>query len=82
MAVDQPSGTRYPGDMASVPQSLIGLIPGGALAIVVACRLGLVLTARLRDEIDPGRQLLLNLLLALAVLLALIGVGLMTAPLV
>jgi len=68
--------------MAPVPHSLIGLVPGGALAIVVAFRLGLVLTARLRDEIDPGRQLLLNLLLALAVLLALIGVGLMTAPLV
>ncbi len=45
-------------------------------------RLGLVWTARLRDETDPGRQLMLNLLLALAVLLALVGVGLMSAPLV
>ena len=61
---------------------MIGAIAAGALLIVVAFRLGFVWTARLRDETDPGRQLMLNLLLALAVLLALVGVGLMSAPLV
>lgn len=71
-----------PLDMAVAAQSLIGLVPGGVLALLLAFRAGLSLTGRLRDEADPGRQLVLNVLLALAVLLALIGVGLITAPLV
>lgn len=69
-------------DMAVGLQALIALVPAGALIVVVASRLGFVWTAQLRDETDPGRQLMLNLALALAVLLALVGVGLMTAPLV
>ena len=68
--------------MALGPQSLIGLVPAGSLVVAIALRLGSVWTAQLRDETDPGRRLLLNLFLALAVLLALVGVGIMTAPLV
>jgi hypothetical protein len=47
--------------------------------ILVAFLLGRPLTRRVTFEIDPGRELLWNVLLVLVIVLALIGVGVMAA---
>jgi len=57
------------------------LVASGILVVWVAILLGSSLTRRLVVERDPGRELFWNLLLVGVVLLALVGVGLMSAPL-
>lgn len=59
----------------------VAFLASGVMVVWVAVLLGSSLTRRLGVERDPGRQLLWNLLLAGVVVLALVGVGLMAAPL-
>ena len=52
---------------------------GGGVIVFVAFLGGRSLTRRLAVETDPGRELVWNVLLALVIVVALIGVGVMAA---
>jgi hypothetical protein len=57
----------------------IAEVVGGGVIIFVAFLLGRPPTRRLAVETDPGREWVWNLLLALVIVLALVGVGVMAA---
>lgn len=59
----------------------VAFVVSGMVVVWVAVLFGLSLVGRLAVERDPGRELLWDLLLTAVILLALVGVGLMTAPL-
>ncbi|MGA9597888.1 MAG: hypothetical protein WBV06_17160 [Acidimicrobiia bacterium] len=59
----------------------LALVLGGALLIGLAAWFGDPLVARVTSEHDAGRVLVWDLLLVGVVLLALIGIGMMAAPL-
>lgn len=60
-------------------QIAIAEVVGGALIIFVAFLFGRPLAQRLAVETDPGRRLGWNVLLAIVIVLALVGVGVMAA---
>jgi hypothetical protein len=64
---------------AVLGHTAIAQVAGGAVIILVAFLLGRPLTRRVTFEIDPGRELLWNVLLVLVIVLALIGVGVIAA---
>jgi hypothetical protein len=49
------------------------------MIIIVAFLLGRPLTRRVAFEINPGRELVWNVLMVLVIVLALVGVGVMAA---
>lgn len=70
--------------MVSILAAVLGYtaiaeVVGGGVIIFVAFLLGRSVTRRVAVEIDPGRELVWNVLLALVVVLALVGVGVMAA---
>lgn len=54
----------------------VAAVVGGAGLVALSFILGRVLTERLARENDPGKELALNVILALIVVLGLVGVGL------
>jgi uncharacterized membrane protein HdeD (DUF308 family) len=59
----------------------VAFVASGVFVVWLAVLVGSSLVRRLAVERDRGRELMWNLLLAGVVLLALVGVGLMAAPL-
>ena len=57
----------------------LGEVVGGAVILFLAFQLGRRLTGLLATETDPGRELTWDFLLVLAIVLALVGVGVMGA---
>lgn len=64
---------------ALLSHTTIAVVVGGGVIIFVAFLLGRPLTRRVAFEVDPGRELVWDVLLVLVIVLALVGVGLMAA---
>jgi hypothetical protein len=64
---------------AVLDHTAIAEVVGGGMIIIVAFLLGRSLTWRVAVEIDPGWELVWNVLLILVIVLALVGVGVMAA---
>jgi hypothetical protein len=64
---------------AVLGHTAIAEVVGGGMIIIVAFLLGRPLTRRVAFEIDPGRELVWNVLMVLVIVLALVGVGVMAA---
>ena len=76
--------TSIRGGLVSILAAVLGHtafaeVVGGGVIIFVAFSLGRSLTRRVAFEIDPGRELVWNVLLVLVIVLALVGVGVMAA---
>lgn len=54
---------------------------GGGLLVYLAVHHGRLLTLRLAVEADPGKQLVIDMLLVLVVVLGLVGVGVLAVAL-
>jgi hypothetical protein len=64
---------------AVLGHTAIAEVVGGGMVVIVAFLLGRSLTWRVAVEIDPGWELVWNVLLILVIVLALVGVGVMAA---